>query len=128
MPRILIDNGVKTEDYELEGSARTTYLLMSHTDSVPSNSNDTDINFGICQLFIGFSPTDNLFGTYYAAYYEHLYNANTRILTAKVNLTPADINTFKFYDIVTVKNRQFRVNKIDYKPNALSTVEFILLN
>ena len=128
MPRILIDNGVKTEDYELEGSAKTTFLLMSHTDAVPSNSNDTDINFGICQLFIGFSPTNNLFSTYYAAYYEHLYNPNTRILTAKVNLTPADINTFKFYDIVTVKNRQFRVNKIDYKPNALSTVEFILLN
>jgi hypothetical protein len=128
MPRILIDNGVKSQDYELEGSARTTYLLMSHTDTVTSNSNDTDINFGICQLLIGFSPTDNLFSTYYAPYYEHLYNPNTRIMTAKVNLTPADINTFKFYDIVTIKNRQFRVNKIDYKPNALSTVEFILLN
>ena len=43
-------------------------------------------------------------------------------------INPTDINTFKFFDVVTVKNRQYRVNKIDYKPNALSTVEFILIN
>ena len=49
-------------------------------------------------------------------------------MTAKVNLNPTDINTFKFFDVVTIKNRQYRINKIDYKPNALSTVEFILLN
>ena len=128
MPRILIDCGVRTEDYEVEGTNLTDYLLMSHTDQVTSGYGDTDINFGICQLFIGLSPVDNLFSTYYADYYEHLYNPNTRILTAKLNLTPADINTFKFYDIVTLKNRQFRVNKIDYVPNGLSKVEFILLN
>ena len=46
-------------------------------------------------------------------------------MTIKVNLTPADINTFKFNDRVFIKNRVFRVNKIDYKPNALATVEFI---
>ena len=45
----------------------------------------------------------------------------------KVNLNAADINTFKFYDVVFIKNREFRVNKIDYKPNDLSTVEFILI-
>ena len=48
-------------------------------------------------------------------------------MTLKVNLTPADINTFKFYDVVFIKNRSFRVNKIDYKPNDLATVEFILI-
>ena len=45
----------------------------------------------------------------------------------KVNLTPADINTFKMSDKVMIKNRVFRVNKIDYKPNNLATVEFILI-
>jgi hypothetical protein len=48
-------------------------------------------------------------------------------MTIKVNLTPADINTFKFNQRVFIKNRLFRVNRIDYKPNDLSTVEFILL-
>ena len=48
-------------------------------------------------------------------------------MTIKVNLSPADINTFKFNDTVMIKNRVFRVNKIDYKPNDLATVEFILI-
>ena len=48
-------------------------------------------------------------------------------MTIKVNLGGGDMNTFKFYDTVMIKNRTFRVNKIDYKPNDLSTVEFILI-
>ena len=48
-------------------------------------------------------------------------------MTIKVNLSPADINTFRFNDRVFIKNRVFRVNKIDYKPNDLATVEFILI-
>jgi hypothetical protein len=48
-------------------------------------------------------------------------------MTLKVNLTPGDLNTFNFYDTVFIKNRLFRVNKIDYKPNELATVEFILI-
>jgi len=48
-------------------------------------------------------------------------------MTLKVNLTAADIQMFKFNDTVFIKNRLFRVNKIDYKPNDLATVEFILL-
>ena len=38
------------------------------------------------------------------------------------------MNKLKKGDTVIIKNREFRVNKIDYKPNDLSTVEFILLN
>ena len=57
----------------------------------------------------------------------NLYNPDTRIMSLKVNLSPGDINTFKFYDTVFIKNREFRVNKIDYKPNDLATVEFILI-
>ena len=64
---------------------------------------------------------------YWAPYYNELYNADTRTMTIKVNLSPADINTFKFTDTVMIINREFRVNKIDYKPNDLSTVEFILI-
>ena len=48
-------------------------------------------------------------------------------MTVKLNLTASDINTFNFNDLVFVKQRVFRVNKIDYKPNDLSTVEFILI-
>ena len=48
-------------------------------------------------------------------------------MTIKVNLGAGDIATFNMYDTVFIKNRQFRVNKIDYKPNDLATVEFILI-
>ena len=76
---------------------------------------------------IGNPVADNLFNTYWLPYYNELYNPNTRIMILKVNLSPSDINTFKFYDTVFVKNRLFRVNKINYKPNDLATVEFILI-
>ena len=64
---------------------------------------------------------------YWRPYFNELYNPDTRTMTLKVNLSPGDINTFKFFDTVFIKNRLFRVNKIDYKPNDLATVEFILI-
>ena len=64
---------------------------------------------------------------YWLPYYAQLYNPNTRTMTIKVNLNAGDISTFKFNDKVMLKNRVFRVNKIDYKPNDLATVEFLLV-
>ena len=112
----------------LPGGIKTEYGQMSHVSAIPSSAADDDLNFGACQLFIGSPPVNNLYFTYYQQYYDELYDVNTRILKAKVNLTPADINQFKFYDIVILKNRKYRVNKIDYKPNELSVVEFILIS
>ena len=101
--------------------------LISQTP--PATTDTTDFHFGICQLTqpIGDPTVNNLFNTYWLPYFNELYNPDTRTMTLKVNLTPGDINTFKFYDIVFIKNREFRVNKIDYKPNDLATVEFILI-
>ena len=64
---------------------------------------------------------------YYEPYYNELYDADTRIMTLKVNLNSADIAVFKFDERVMIKNRIYRVNRIDYKPNELATVEFILI-
>jgi hypothetical protein len=76
---------------------------------------------------IGNATPNNLFNTYWAPYFNELYNPDTRTMTLKVNLTPGDLNSFNFYDTIFIKNRLFRVNKIDYKPNELATVEFILI-
>jgi len=112
------------------------FLQFSHLSTIPivtSNppalTDTQDFHFGICQLLPGLgSPTpNNLFNMYWLPYFNELYNADTRIMTMKVNLGAGDINTFNFYDIVMIKNRKFRVNKIDYKPNDLATVEFILI-
>ena len=112
------------------------FLQFSHLSTIPTQvtippaSTDTiDFYFGSYGYImpIGGVAVDNLYSLYWQPYFNELYNPDTRIMTLKVNLTPADINTFKFYDVVFIKNRSFRVNKIDYKPNDLATVEFILI-
>ena len=144
-PRIMYNNGVKTltsctyyipaQNTEA-GEQMTDFLQFSHlTDiptvtTIPPLATDTnDFHFGDCQLIppIGNATTNNLFYLYWLPYFNELYNADTRTMTLKVNLTPGDMNSFKFFDTVFIKNREYRVNKIDYKPGDLATVEFILI-
>jgi hypothetical protein len=136
-PRIMYDNGIKTtgasyfipEQNGLFSENQTEFLQFSHIkEGGTTISAYTDFHFGECQLLGNQASTlNNLFNLYWLPYYNELYNPNTRTMTIKVNLSPADINTFKFNDTVFIKNRVFRVNKIDYKPNDLATVEFILI-
>ena len=138
-PRIMFDNGEKNltsctyfipDQNGVVGSAfEDEFLQFSHLTNIPTITGSRDFHFGQCQLLppVGNSVPDNLFNLYWLPYYSELYNPDTRIMTIKVNLSPSDINTFKFNDTVFIKNRTFRVNKIDYKPNDLATVEFILI-
>ena len=144
-PRILSNNGivnmatttyyVPAQNGESEVAAETQYLQFSHfsafpivTTQPPSTTNTQDFHFGICQLINIGNPTYfNLFNMYWLPYFSELYNPDTKTMTIKVNLNAGDINTFNFNDIVYIKQRAFRVNKIDYKPTNLSTVEFILI-
>ena len=141
-PRIMYDNGIKTtgasyyipEQNGLSSENQTNFLQFSHLSDIPTITTvppaitDTrDFHFGECQLLVGDSTPRNLFNLYWLPYYNELYNPNTRTMTIKVNLSPADINLFKFNDTIFIKNRVFRCNRIDYKPNDLATVEFILI-
>ena len=144
-PRIMYNNGVKTltsctyyipEQNGAFSENANEFLQFSHLTDIPTvvtnppvSTDTVDFHFGICQLIqpIGDATPNNLFNTYWLPYFNELYNPGTRTMTLKVNLTPGDINTFNFYDTVFIKNRLFRVNKIDYKPNELATVEFILI-
>jgi hypothetical protein len=149
-PRIMYNNGIKSsalgtftsctyyipEQNGAFSENADAFLQFSHLTDIPTvvtnppDPDDTvDFHFGECQLMqpIGGSTPNNLFSTYWLPYFNELYNPDTRTMTLKVNLTPGDINTFNFYDTVFIKNRLFRVNKIDYKPNELATVEFILI-
>ena len=115
-------NGVSNENAD-------TFLQFSHLTTIPTVLGTKDFLFASKQLFpgVGNPPVDNLFNLYWLPYLAELYNPDTRTMTIKVNLTPADISTFDFSYTVYIKNREFRVNKIDYKPNDLATVEFILI-
>jgi hypothetical protein len=132
-PRILYNNGVKTLNYnyrvkDINGTTDIDeFLQFSHTDTVPSTTGTKDFQFWSDQIAIGQSPTDNLFTRYWQPYINELYHPDTRIMTLRVNLNASDIAAFKFTDTVMIKNRSFRVNKIEYKPNSLAKVEFILL-
>jgi len=142
-PRIMFNNGIKSTGASyyipaqngLASQNLTSFLQFSHLTDVPTVqatstvAGSRDFHFGECQLVggVGSPVNDNLFNLYWLPYYSELYNPDTRIMTIKVNLSPSDINTFKFNDTIFIKNRTFRVNKIDYKPNDLATVEFILI-
>ena len=138
-PRILYNLGVKqlsTNTYYVPAqngagviNSEDEFLQFGHLTEIPTTSSTIDYNFGACQLVqpIGSSPVDNLFQVYHSPYYDELYHPDTRVMELKVNLTPADIQNFKFYDTVVIKNREYRVNKIEYKPNTLAKVEFILI-
>jgi len=138
-PRILYNNGKVSGSYDVPGQngvaggIKSEYLQFSHFNpTIPADNTSYDYNFGECGLFPnvtvgGLQPVNNLYNIYHAPYFDELYNVNTRIMTCKVYLNAADINTFDFRDKVMIKNKVYRVNKIDYKPGALSTVEFILL-
>jgi hypothetical protein len=138
-PRIFYDNGIKSTGASyyipfqngLYSEDQPNFLQFSHLSTIPSVSATTkDFLFNSQQLVsgaVGNPPTDNLYSTYWQPYFNELYNADTRTITLRVNLTPSDVSNFKFYDTVFIKNRVFRVNKIEYKPNALAIVEFILI-
>ena len=124
---IPVQNGVTSSNQE-------KYLRFSHLSELPidfTNNDTRDVNFGECQLVVdpAFATpvSDNLYNLYWARYLHELYHPDTREMTLKCNLSPADIEMFKFNHQIYIKNRRFRVNKIDYKPNDLSTVEFILI-
>ena len=112
------------------------FFSFSHLTDIPTELNPTppstptvDYNFGECQYIqpIGQTTPLNLFNTYWFPYYNELYNPDTKTMLIKVNLTAGDIAEFEFSDHVMIKNRSYRVNRIDYKPKDLSTVEFILI-
>ena len=106
----------------------TKYLKFSHTTDLPPLSTSLDLNFSP-HLLIGISGNtlNSLYQQYWSNYFDELYNFDTKTMTVKVNLNAADITQFDFRNKVMIQNRVFRVNKIDYKPNDLSTVEFILI-
>ena len=135
-PRIFYNNGVKSTGATyfmpaqngFSSENQPDFLQFTHLTQAPVTSNAAiDFHFGECQTMGLGSTPNNLFSMYWQPYYDELYNPDTRTMVIKVNLNAADINTFNFYDTVMIKNRRFRVNKIDYKPNDLSVVEFILI-
>ena len=136
-PRLFFNNGIKSVGsgtYHVpawNGYAAANldeFLQFSHFTDIPTINTTIDINYETQQTLGGIGTSAaNLYTLFWQPYYNELYNPDTRIMTLKVDLNPSDINSFNFFDKVMIKNRIYRVNKIDYKPNDLAKVEFILI-
>ena len=137
-PRILYNNGRVTmasntyyipPQNGLNSENQASFGQFSHLSEIPTTATTKDYNFKTGQLIgsIGNTPVDNLFNTYWQPYFDELYNPDTKEVKLKVYLSPSEISNFNFYDKCRIKNQLYRVNKIDYKPYEMSTVELILI-
>lgn len=138
VPRILYDCGITTGGIPISSPLQNSsthkfnnkysYLQFTHFSDFPTNAGTLDLNWGVCQMaYGGFGSVRNLFNEYWSAYYDELHHVDTKVIKTELMLDAHDISSFKFYDRILLKNREYRINKIDYKPNSISTVELILI-
>ena len=133
-PRILYDNGIKTASVPY-----STPLQNSLTDrfdrkysylqfNTEYDNSSRSLCFGSQVLGDGtYNYVDNIYNQYWSKYIDEMYNTDTRVVNTYMALSADDISNFKFSDKVMIQNREFRVNRIDYRANDISKVELILI-
>ena len=101
-------------------------LLGQETESImygPPNtlyynySYDTDATY----------PDLGLYKKYWSNYISEIQNSDSKIYTAFFNLNEADINQFKFSDLIFVDGNYYRINKINYNATSDDTTKVELL-
>ena len=125
--RVLYDNGVYTSGVDIESYAfnSTDYLRFSSVDSYPNTSNTNSYNFGVVNYSVIGSVLNSLYNVYWAKYISELYHKDTRMVKVSANLKSSDISDMNFNDIILIKNKKFRLHKIDYRAGAISKLELI---
>ena len=104
------------------------YSLFTAADTYPVNSNTSSYDFGVVNYQgTGGAVLNSLYNVYWSKYIDELYHKDTRIVELKVYLTSKDLSEFKFNDVILIKNKKFRVKKIEYKSGAMSKVELITI-
>ena len=94
--------------------------------TVPNN----DLNFGYERAFIFLNshPVNTQYYRYWMGFVNELYSADSRLLTAYVKLTRADIQDFEFSDRIYIKDTYYRILKIsnyDATTGGVVQVDFI---
>lgn len=123
------------EDWLLDGHNQTSYPYLGMLNH--PFSGDTDISFGTVEYEYYALPqitSNNLVNRFYRKYLDQIIDKDGKLITASFYLTPADIQQFKFNDIIFVDGLSngsmgdyFLVNSIKYTPttNGVSEVELI---
>jgi hypothetical protein len=132
--RIMYDNGVQTlitDSYDngADFDDETEYLLFTMVDSYPVNaSTSNSYNFGVVNYQgAGGAVLNSLYNVYWLKYIDELYHKDTRIVKIEAYLTTDDISKIKFNDIILIKNKRFRIHKIEYRAGAMSKLELITI-
>lgn len=134
--RILYDNGVQTlitDTYSVGAgsggfSNETDYLLFTMADTYPITSVSNSYNFGVVNYQgSGGAVLNSLYNVYWIKYIDELYHKDTRIVKLRAYLTADDISKINFNDIILIKNKKFRIHKIEYRAGTMSKLELITI-
>lgn len=131
--RLLYDNGVKTNSTDVFSvgtfNNKLDYLLFSPVNSHPiSSTNSNSYNFGVVNYEgAGGAVLNSLYNVYWIKYIDELYHKDTRIVKIEAYLNADDISKIKFNDIILIKNKKFRIHKIEYRAGAMSKLELITI-
>jgi len=74
-------------------------------------------------------PQDNLYTEFWESYINSITDKNSKLVTAYFNLTPYDIATIRFNDLIYWDAQYYILNKIEYSAlnNSTSKVELLLM-
>lgn len=136
--RVLYNNGVinlSTDLIEIEDGTpgfimtANKYNIFTPVSDHPVTSTSESVDFASVDYVYedGGAVVDSLYNKYWSRYIDELYDPSTRIIECEMLLTNIDIFNHKFNDIIMIKNRKYRVLKIEYKPNTLSKVTLVLI-
>lgn len=123
--RILYDNGVET----ISSTTITSYNFTANSYLRFSSKQDGGIsyNYGVVNYDYSGAWIDSLYNTYWLRYLDELYHKDTRTLIVEAIITSDLISTIKFNDIILIKNKKFRITKINYRAGSISKLELITI-
>ena len=103
---------------------------FSNYNAISPTVSNNDLNFGYERAFIFLNshPVNTQYYRYWMGFVNELYSADSRLLTAYVKLTRADIQDFEFSDRIYIKDTYYRILKIsnyDATTGGVVKVDFI---
>jgi len=103
---------------------------FSNYNAIAPTVSNNDLNFGYERAFIFLNshPVNTQYYRYWMGFVNELYSADSRLLTAYVKLTRADIQDFEFSDRIFIQDTYYRILKIsnyDATTGGVVKVDFI---
>lgn len=120
---------IRDDDMSPDSNAKEFPVFSNYSSVVPVITDD-NLNFGYERdfFYVEAHPLNGLYYKYWSAYVNELYSASSRLLTAYVKLTYADIQAFEFSDRIYIRDAYYRILKIsnfDATQGGVTKVEFI---